>query len=96
MIIFPSAIIVEESDIIIFEGSVEHASIESCSMSFTYQYYERYPISVNGDGSWSFVIIEADTSENIVELYADCGQWEIKSTSKNVSLVFMIDKVDSD
>ena len=96
IIIFPSAIIVEESDIIIFEGSVEHASIESCSMSFTYQYYERYPISVNGDGSWSFVIIEADTSENIVELYADCGQWEIKSTSKNVSLVFIIDKVDSD
>ena len=96
IIIIPSGIIVENPDIIIFEGSLEHMNIETCSLVFTYQKYQQYPVSISDDGSWSFAIIDAVTTEEWVELYANCGMWESMSTYQNVTLIFITTEVDSD
>ncbi len=96
IIIIPSGLIVENPEIIIFEGSIEHASLETCIMSFSYLNYQQSPISVSADGSWSFAIIEANTEYSNVFLFANCGMWDSISTYKNVTLIFITTEIDSD
>tara|TARA_B100000900_G_scaffold58332_1_gene43855 strand:+ start:34732 stop:37818 length:3087 start_codon:yes stop_codon:yes gene_type:complete len=95
-IIFPSGIIVENPEIIILEGTIEHTNIESCSMTFSYQNYQQYPISINADGDWSFAIIDAVANQEMVSLNANCGVWESMAAYKNITLVFITTEVDTD
>ena len=45
IIVVPTAMIVENPEMILVQGTLKHSSIETCSMEFNYANYQNFPIS---------------------------------------------------
>ncbi|MBT4924948.1 MAG: hypothetical protein HON16_04275 [Euryarchaeota archaeon] len=96
IIVVPTAMIVENPEMILLQGTLKHSSIESCSMVFNYDTYQQFPISLQLSGQWSAIIDASNSQENIIEVIARCGVWSTLSSHQNISLIFMISEMDSD
>ena len=90
IIVVPTAMIVENPEMILLQGTLKHSSIESCSMVFNYDTYQQFPISLQLSGQWSAIIDASNSQENIIEVIARCGVWSTLSSHQNISLIFMI------
>ncbi len=96
IIVIPTAMIVENPEMILLQGNLQHSAIESCSMFFNFDAYQGFPISLQSNGLWSTIIDASDSQYDIIEVIATCGEWTQLTSSQNISLIFVISSSDSD
>ena len=96
IIVIPTAMIVENPEMILLQGNLQHSSIESCSMFFNFDTYQGFPISLQSNGLWSTIIDASDSQHDIIEVIATCGEWTQLTSNQNISLIFVISSSDSD
>lgn len=96
IIVIPTAMIVENPEMILLQGSIKHSSIESCAMNFNYEGYLMFPISLQSNGLWSTIIDSSNSQQEYIEIIASCGIWSTMTSSQNISLIFIVSEIDSD
>ena len=96
IIVIPTAMIVENPEMILLQGNLQHTSIESCSMFFNFDTYQGFPISLQSNGLWSTIIDASDSQHDIIEVIATCGEWTQLTSNQNISLIYVISSSDSD
>ena len=96
IIVIPTAMIVENPEMILLQGSIKHSSIESCAMNFNYEGYPMSPISLQSNGIWSTIIDSSNAQQEYIEIIASCGIWSTMTSSQNISLIFIVSEKDSD
>ncbi len=96
IIVIPTAMIVENPEMILLQGNLQHTSIESCSMFFNFDTYQGFPISLQSNGLWSTIIDASDSQHDIIEVIATCGEWTQLTSNQNISLIYVITSSDSD
>ena len=96
IIVIPTAMIVENPEMILLQGSIKHSSIESCAMNFNYEGYPMSPISLQSNGIWSTIIDSSNAQQEYIEIIASCGIWSTMTSSQNISLIFIVSEIDSD
>ena len=96
IIVIPTAMIVENPEMILLQGSIKHSSIESCAMNFNYEGYPMSPISLQSNGIWSIIIDSSNAQQEYIEIIASCGIWSTLTSSQNISLIFIVSEIDSD
>ena len=96
IIVIPSAMIVENPEMILLQGNLLHSSIESCSMFFNFDTYQGFPISLQANGIWSTIIDASDSQYDTIEVIATCGEWTQLTSNQNISLIYVISNSDYD
>jgi hypothetical protein len=92
----PSGIIVENFEMILLQGTIQHKSITSCSMFFNYPNYVQVPISIQSDGSWNTILDASSSQQDYVSLNATCGLWNVYTVEQNITLIFSESQFDLD
>ena len=96
IIVIPTAMIVENPEMILLQGNLQHSSIESCSMFFNFDTYQGFPISLQANGIWSTIIDASDSQYDTIEVIATCGEWTQLTSNQNISLIYVISNSDYD
>jgi len=96
IIIIPTAMIVENPEMILLQGNIQHSSLESCSMFFNFDAYQEFPISLQINGQWSTIIDASNSQNNLIEVVATCGVWSQLTSYQNISLIYVVSISDSD
>ena len=89
--------ILEEPSMVRIQGTVEHAELSSCSMNWQSDDGQSESVQVSSSGSFSFILDMTEASESLMlNLTATCGTFDIRSSSKSVSIIMPDSASDSD
>ncbi|MAP79297.1 MAG: hypothetical protein CL980_05220 [Euryarchaeota archaeon] len=84
----PSRLVLEEPNVVWFEGSVDHPFLDSCTVSYTISDGNDGSIALNADGAWKILVdfTEATESHTITTL-ANCGRFATASDTSATQVI---------
>ena len=76
----PARIVLEEPNVVWFEGSVDHRYVDSCSVTYTITDGNDGAVGLNEEGAWKVLVdfTEATASHTITTV-ANCGRFSMSS-----------------
>lgn len=84
----PSRIVLEEPNLIWFEGSVQHAAVESCSLSYTVSNGNEGNIALDEVGAWKLLLDFTEaTQSHTITTQADCGLYAASSDTTTTQVI---------
>ncbi|DAC55918.1 MAG TPA: hypothetical protein D7I11_02140, partial [Candidatus Poseidoniales archaeon] len=76
----PSRLVLEEPNLMWFEGSVQHSAVESCSLSYTVSNGNEGNIALDEVGAWKLLLDFTEaTQSHTITTQADCGLYTATS-----------------
>ena len=84
----PTRLVLEEPNVVWFEGSVDHPFLDSCTVSYTISDGNDGSIALNADGAWKILVdfTEATESHTITTL-ANCGRFATASDTSATQVI---------
>ncbi|MEC8151649.1 MAG: hypothetical protein VX068_03290, partial [Candidatus Thermoplasmatota archaeon] len=84
----PSRLVLEEPNVVWFEGSVDHPFHDSCTVTYTISDGNDGSIALNADGAWKILVdfTEATESHTITTL-ANCGRFATASDTSATQVI---------
>ena len=84
----PSRLVLEEPNVVWFEGSVDHPFLDSCTVTYTISDGNDGSIALNADGAWKILVdfTEATESHTITTL-ANCGRFATASDTSATQVI---------
>ena len=84
----PSRLVLEEPNVVWFEGSVDHPFLDSCTVTYTISDGNDGSIALNADGAWKILVdfTEATESHTITTL-ANCGRFATASDTAATQVI---------
>ena len=84
----PARLVLEEPNVVWFEGSVDHQYLDSCSVSYTITDGNDGSVALNAEGAWKVLIdfTEATESHTITTLAA-CGRFSSASDTSTTQVL---------
>tara|TARA_B100001564_G_scaffold103462_1_gene85403 strand:- start:7946 stop:10981 length:3036 start_codon:yes stop_codon:yes gene_type:complete len=76
----PSFLVLQEPNVVWFEGSVDHLYPESCTVSYTITDGNQGTIGLNSEASWKVLVDFTEaTQSHIITTQANCGKYSLSS-----------------
>ena len=84
----PTRLVLEEPNVVWFEGSVDHPFLDSCTVSYTISDGNDGSIALNADGAWKILVdfTEATESHTITTL-VNCGRFATASDTSATQVI---------
>ena len=84
----PARIVLEEPNVVWFEGSVDHRYVDSCSVTYTITDGNDGAVGLNEEGAWKVLIdfTEATASHTITTV-ANCGRFSMSSDTSTTQVL---------
>ena len=84
----PNRLVLEQPDVVWFEGSVDHLYIDSCAVSYTISDGTEGSVSIDAAGVWKVLIDFTEaTSSHTITTKADCGRYSSSSDTSTTQVI---------
>ncbi len=84
----PSRLVLEQPNVIWFEGSVSHAYVDSCSISYSTTDGNDGNVALNDMGAWKLLMDFTEaTSSHTITTIANCGRYSVSSDTATTEVI---------
>ena len=84
----PSRLVLEQPNVIWFEGSVSHLYIDSCVVSYSTTDGSEGTVALNDEGGWKILMDFTEaTSSHTITTTANCGRYSVASDLANTQVI---------
>ena len=88
IITVPARLVLEEPNVVWFEGRVDHRYLESCTVSYTISDGNDGSIALNTEGAWKVLVDFTEATEShTITTQANCGRYTAASDTSTTQIL---------
>lgn len=84
----PNRLVLEQPNVVWFEGSVSHLYVDSCAVSYTVTDGNEGTVALNENGGWKILMdFTESTSSHTITSNANCGRYSVSSDTATTQVI---------